>query len=179
MCRSKPGAGMIESNRSQQRELDTISSLLSGISKPPCRFLLVFPQDQKLLLPCRQPGWRPQPSDSAPAMASLHRGELPGADAPPASPPAVVAHVPARGVGRAVRRVALLHGDGHPARHARRVVRLHPRRPRPGRRRRQERRCMQKGRAPRRPGSDYARMRRAYVRACTVRRGGGARRRRP
>jgi hypothetical protein len=60
------------------------------------------------------------------AIASAAPAEAEG-HAPPAAPaPGVVAHVHARAVGRRLARVALLHQDGLPARHARRVV--HPRR---------------------------------------------------
>lgn len=112
------------------------------------------------------PGWRRSQQNGnglrlAPAVASLDQGEPPGGDAPAAAPTAVVAHVPARGVGRFGRRVALLDGDGHPARHARRVVRLHPRRPRRRRRRRQESRCMQREKKPRARGVRYTRTHRA------------------
>jgi hypothetical protein len=85
------------------------------------------------------------PSDRArltPAMTAPSAAERPGAlHAPPAAAPAVVAHVPARVVRYRVRWVTLLHRHGHPARHARRVVGVHPRRPR---RRRKKSQCKER-----------------------------------
>lgn len=81
------------------------------------------------VLPCRRLGYRsPWRESLALAVAPAAPAETEG-HAPAAAPaPAVVAHVHARAVRRRVGRVALLNKNGHPARHARRVV--HPRRPR-------------------------------------------------